>query len=988
MELNYDNLLRVLTLANDSERNSYQQDAESQLKSWESHPGYHYLLQDIYLKTELPLQIRWLAIICFKNGIEKYWRSSRSNAISKEEKAQIRTKLFCVLHEKNNQLTIQNAHSTARIVRFDFPGEWPSLFDDITKNLEEFVFQKNDLISTNNLLIILNQIIKTVSMVRIGRARHAMQSKAPIIVPMLIKLYLKFFLEFTSTLNLGLMQICYLCLKNLRRLIPEGFEQPHKNQDIVEFLKITVEHLQALIMEHEKYSSDLLEKYGKCYSKLYVNLINNNPTSFILLPCSQDIMSTFLSLLELKAQDIYNSNEENDFWETLALKGFTILKKMITYIYKKGAITLKQRNDKEEVQNAINKLSQKFFTANVVQHLCDLIINWYLRLKPSDLESWLLEPEEWCNEELSSSWEFQIRPCAENFYQDLIKYFKDDLSGFILNKLSNGLMNNDSTDDILIKDSILCTFQLSASSIADNVDFDKLLQDILIPEGLRNDLMDCKVLKRRICLIISEWALIKCSAESRVSIYKLLITFLQPDNKINDKVVKLTAIQTLRIVIDDWDFNKLDFQPFLQEFVGLSINILTEMNFTESKLYVLNTLAILIARFNPLIDHNTLIRILSVIPDYWNSSESENESILKNSLLRILKNLVISLNDNSFETYSIAIPLIRNCCSENSDLYSLLSEDGYDLWLALLQYCPNSQVNNNEILRLSELLQYGLVNSTEILPIILSITRSYALISPDLFRGNLGLELFRILSGYVSNMRDDSFSIFISLMDVLFLREIQDESFVNILISSGLFNAMLNYSLDPNQSIVSANKMFLVFSRLAYKSGEAFLQILDHLSIDSSRFLDTWLEYYNRNGNPRNKKINLLGLLSLISDAIPKKNETVSLKFADITKRVLLFLEEINETVDGNCMAYNQDFVYEDIDEYCYLDPNIKPHGEKIRYQNLLSENDPVYNINVRNFLVEVINKLRGSLQESDFNQLMTMNDQYSLERLQSLVPN
>lgn len=94
MELNYDNLLRVLTLANDSERNSYQQDAESQLKSWESHPGYHYLLQDIYLKTELPLQIRWLAIICFKNGIEKYWRSSRSNAISKEEKAQIRAKLF------------------------------------------------------------------------------------------------------------------------------------------------------------------------------------------------------------------------------------------------------------------------------------------------------------------------------------------------------------------------------------------------------------------------------------------------------------------------------------------------------------------------------------------------------------------------------------------------------------------------------------------------------------------------------------------------------------------------------------------------------------------------------------------------------------------------------------------------------------------------------------------------------------------------------
>lgn len=988
MDLNYDNLLKVLTLANESERNSYQQDAESQLKSWECSPGYHFLLQDIYLKTELPLQVRWLAIICFKNGVEKYWRSSRSNAIGKEEKARIKARLFYVLHEKNNQLTIQNAHSTARIVRFDFPGEWPSLFDDITKNLEDFCFQKNDLISTNNLLIILNQIIKTVSMVRIGRARHAMQSKAPIIVPMLIKLYLKFFQEFTSTLNLGLMEICYLCLKNLRRLIPEGFEQPHKNQDIVEFLKISVDHLQALIMEHEKYSSDLLERYGKCYSKLYVNLINNNPTSFILLPCSQNIMSTFLSLLELKAQDIYNSNEENDFWETLALKGFTILKKMITYIYKKGAITLKQRNDKEEVNNAINKLSREFFTPNVVQHLCDLIINWYLRLKPSDLESWLLEPEEWCNEELSSSWEYQIRPCAENFYQDLIKYFKDDLSEFILNKLSNGLMSNNSISDVLIKDSILCTFQLSATSIADNVDFDKLLQDVLIPEGLRNDLTDCKILKRRICLVISEWSLIKCSAESRVSIYKLLTTFLQPDNKINDKVVKLTAIQTLRIVIDDWNFNKLDFQPFLQEFVGLSINILTEMRFTESKLYISNTLAILIARFNPLVGHDTLMRILSIIPEYWDSTESENESILKNSLLRILKNLVVALNESSYETYSIAIPLIRNCCSENSDLYSLLSEDGYDLWLALLQFYPNGYPNNNEILKLSELIQHGMVNSTEVLPVILSITRSYALISPTLFKGELGLNLFRILSGYISNMRDDSFSIFVSIMDILFLQEIQDEAFMNILISSGLFNAMINYTLDPNQSIVSANKIFLVFSRLAYRSGEAFLQILNHLSIDSSRLLDIWLEYYNRNGNPRNKKINLLALLSLTSDAIPKKNELVTLKFSEITKRVLLFLEEINETLDGNCVVYNQDFVYEDIDDYSYLDPNIKPHGEKLRYQELLSRNDPVYTVNVKNYLVEVISRLRGSLQTSEFNQLMTMNDQYSLERLQSLVPN
>ena len=245
MPITYEEILNVLNIADGSERGPLQQNAEQQLKAWEICPGFHYTLQEIYLKTELPLRVRWMAIIYFKNGIEKYWRSSRANAISKEEKTQIKARLFYLIDEKNSQLTIQNAHAIARIVRFDFPGEWPTLFDDMSKSLEDYVFNKGNLVATNNLLVILNQMIKAVSMVRIGRARHALQSKAPILVPVLIKLYCKFFHMWTTSMDLTIMEICYLCLKNLRRIIPEGFEQPHKNIDIVEFLKLTVSHLQG-----------------------------------------------------------------------------------------------------------------------------------------------------------------------------------------------------------------------------------------------------------------------------------------------------------------------------------------------------------------------------------------------------------------------------------------------------------------------------------------------------------------------------------------------------------------------------------------------------------------------------------------------------------------------------------------------------------------------------------------------------------------------
>lgn len=987
MPLAYDELLNVLTVVDGSERSSLQQEAEQQLKTWETQPGYHYLLQDIYLKVELPLRVRWIAIICFKNGIEKYWRVSRVNAIGKAEKAQIKARLFFLIDEKNSQLAIQNAHSIARIVRFDFPSEWPSLFDDISRTLEDYVFTKGNMVATNNLLVILNQTIKAVSMVRIGRARHALQSKAPILVPVLIKLYCKFFQIWTSNLDLTTMEVCYLCLKNLRRIIPEGFEQPHKNHDVAEFFKVSVNHLQGLVMEHEKYSSDLLERYVKSYSKLYVNLINHNPTSFVLMPCSQEIMSTFLSLLEKKAESIYNSSEENDFWEALALKGFLILKKMVTYVYKQGAVTLKQRNDKDEVNNAITKLKTEFFTSQVIFNLCDLIITWYLRLKPSDLESWLLEPEEWTNEELSSSWEFQVRPCAENFYQDLIKFFSDGLSEFILNKISNGLANNDSVTNILIKDSILCTFQLSADSIADKVDFDQLLQQVFIPEGLRNDMVETKIVKRRICLIISSWVVVKCSRASRIDIYKLLINFLQPENKYNDKVVKLTAIQTLRTVINDWDFNKQDFQPFLKEFVSLSIRMLNDMGFTESKLYILSTLSTLVERCNPLIDQPTLISILEVVPGYWKSSSVGNEeSILKTSLLRVLKNLVVALNGNSTETHFITIPLIKSCCDQASENYSLLSEDGYELWLALLQYYPIDVEPNSELIDFFGLVQPALLHSTEILPTILAIARSYSLLIPKVFETEYGLEIFRVLSGYLANMRDDSFEVFIALTDILFLQEIRSEQFVSSLMSSGLINAMANYVLDENHSIVLANKILLVLSRLATKSAEVFLQVFHHLSIDTAKFLDVWMAYYKNNGNPRNKKVNLLALLSLASHGIPKNLHELPQKFPEIARRSLLFLEEVKEDTNGNCQAYGGDYIYSDIDNYSYLDPDIAPHGEKLRYQRLLENEDPVYKINLQVFVKEVISKLRQDLGESDFNAVMALNDQYTTEKLHELL--
>lgn len=986
--VSFDDILGALDAVDGPDRGPLQQQAEQQLKAWEVQPGYHYLLQEVYLKPELPLRVRWMAIICFKNGVEKYWRASRVNAISKEEKVQIRLRLFHMLDDKHNQLTVQNAHAIARVVRFDFPAEWPTLFEEIAESLESFVLTSTNLVAANNLLVILNQIVKSVSMVRIGRARHAFQSKAPIVLPIVIKLYLKLFHMWTASQDLSIMEICYMCLKNIRRIIPEGFEQPHKNYDIKDFFRVSISHLQSLIMEHEKYLSDLLEKYVKAYSKLYVNLINTNPTSFVLMPSSSEIITLYMSLLQTKAEVIYNSSEESDFWAVVALKGFLILKKMVNYVYKQGAVTLKQRNDKEEVNNAIALLKSQIFTPDVIRLLCDLIINWYIRLKQADLESWLLEPEEWTNEELSTSWEYQVRPCAENFYQDLIKYFKDDLSDFILNKISTGFTDAKSVQNILTRDSTFCTFQLSADSIADKVNFDQLLQQFFIPEAQNDELMENKIIKRRICLIINSWVSVDCSRESRIEIYKLLLTFLQRDNKINDSVVKLNAVQTLRTVVNDWNFNKLDFQPYLTDFVALLIQSLLDITITESKLYVIDTLATLIERCNPLVDRATLICILGIVPGYWEKSaaDTNKELILKASLLRALRNLVIALNQSSPETYSITIPLISSCCKPDLEFFSLLSEDGFDLWLAILQYYPLGVELRPEFVELFALVHPALIESTEILPTILSLARSYALLQPRLFVTEPGMAILQTLSGYIASMRDDAFEIFVSMMDILFLAEGYDQQFLQQMMSCGMMKAMLDFVMDDSLSIVLANKIFMLLSRLATSSPQILLEIISHLAVDSNKLLQVWVNYYKNNGNPRNKKVNLLALVSTLVYGCTQNSLGLPELLGVVLRACFLFMEEIFEEANGKCLAYDGDYPYSDIDNYAYLYPDIEPHGEKLRYQALLEEKDPVCLVNLRGFLQEKVKELRLPVGEAPFAQLMAMNDQYTNEKVQELL--
>lgn len=942
--IDYNTVLQALVVASSSIRGADQQMAESQLKNWEAEKGFHYHLQSVYINRELSLQVRWLAVICLKNGVEKYWRPTRINAITKEEKMEIRKRLFMTLDESNNQLTIQNAHLISRICRIDFPNEWPTLFEDMILILDACSHEvANSVVKLNNLMIIMNQVLKILSTVRIGKARIMLQSKAPILIPHFVKFYHLFFDQWSTNFDVTTMEVGYMFLKCLRRLIADGYTYQHRDKSIQEFMELTLQHFQKLLLLHETNPLELLEKYIKCYVKLYYNLVRENPCAFGLMHCSINILLTLLSLLQQKAELIYNLEVEadgSDFWEKIAIKSFVIMKSITNFAFQEQRSNIvKQRNDKAEIDQCVELLRSRFFTVELVESLINLITDYYLKLRPIDLENWAESPEEWFNEEMAVNWEFQVRKCAENYFQDLSTHFNEQIAAFIMSKIEQ--LGNDNLD-VISKDSILSIFELSANSIRSKCDFYQLLIDYFIPQALNNnDAVNSKLIKRRVCLIINEWFDEKGDANIRIQVYTFLSNLLADAN--NDIIVKLTAVQTLKYMVDDWEFRKRDFQKFTVDVVKNMLELVNSLKSTECKIFILNTLSVLIERNTPLISGELLIDVVSIVPILWQNSNSANEMIIKNSLLRLLKDITISLNKNSHLIYHIVLPLISVCCDYKSEFYGLLCEDGLELWSSIMKTIDSAGVLSAKLSdsQYLQMLAHALVNMTEVLPLVLTIIRSYFLVTCAIFDNEYGEQIFSVIASYLKTMKDDAVFLTSSIVEIAVMEpdtETNKEVFYNNLTKSRLFQEMIDYLVRDADNPYCEIKVSLPILRIMMDRTDYFVTNITPYEL--YLLLRNLVKFARNQFDPKVRKLFLLGLISMYKNMqyvesgaiLFSENDCdaeIEFKLQQLDKQAavasvlhqwvcpviemcIVFVEEIRENENGDLPVYHKHTAYDD----------------------------------------------------------------------------
>ncbi|KAL1914641.1 uncharacterized protein VTP21DRAFT_8052 [Calcarisporiella thermophila] len=942
-------LIAVLVDASSQQPDRLKQ-AELQLKQWETAPEFYASLQDIVYDKSLDLSIRWISAIYLKNGIDRYWRRTAKNAIQHEEKAKIRGRLLTALDEEHKQLAIQNAVVVSKIARLDFPNDWP----DILHRLLQIIQQTSTAVSASNptynptlvqqrALLTLHLVVKALCSKTLATGRTIYKQVAPELFRHIAELYARHIQSIFQALesggvnndnivNVGFnLETTALSLKCMRRLLSHGFDDFSKTQDTREFFVLSLSHLRKFrdLLKSMSPDSDLYSSFSThiiLIGKVYLNLQQFQLVPFIRTPGMVEVMQWYWRCLVEDGEKLTDRNPHPELSEKFLVQALILWKNIIkNYNYTPSR--------QEAIEEARKFINDNILTPSFVHSCAEVLISRFLVLRPEDLASWESDPEGWMNDEEADHWEYQLRPCSEKVFMDLLTSKREQLAPTMLSLLENVAKGE---GNLLLKDAVYCAIGLGANDLFDVLDFDGFLVNHLAIE-VNNLEQNYRILRRRIAWMIGKWISVKISKVIRPQVYTMLLRLISPETE-PDLVVRLTAVTALRSSIDEWDFEADSFSPFLRQTVADIARLLQDVDEFDSRMRILNCLSMVIERMEGRVIPFAQ-EIVGLLPPLWNAAGEEH--LFKSAILVTLTKLIGSLKEQSSNLHEIVVPLIQHSTDPNQPAHVYLIEDGLELWTATVHNAPRTTPELFGLIPVAvALLEYGSENLRKVLRIL----ESYALLNGELLVQSFSLPIFDGFARLLGDLKPQACNVIIRVLDTI-LQKSPVNTYSDVMINSGLLWKLLGSILENKESPLVLVSYFSVFSRIIVDNTEFFYRFIDMASRQCNpprpellgMFLDIWLDKFDNIGHPKQRKLNAMAFSSLIAST----DEQMLARLDQIIGVWCSVLSEVRESESGDALIYwRQDGDLEESGEEREDSP------EQLRKRELLRR-DPIHTTNL-----------------------------------------
>uniref|UniRef100_A0A3Q3G2L6 Importin-11 n=1 Tax=Kryptolebias marmoratus TaxID=37003 RepID=A0A3Q3G2L6_KRYMA len=947
-------VLQALTQAT-SQDTAVLKPAEEQLRQWETQPGFYSVLLNIFNNHMLDVNVRWLAVLYFKNGIDRYWRRV-APALSEEEKTSLRAGLITNFNEPVNQIATQIAVLIAKVARLDCPRQWPELIPILIESVKG-----QDGLQQHRALLTFYHVTKTLASKRLAQDRRLFQDLASGIYSFACSLwshhtdcFLQQVYARDEAAALNSLERTLLSLK-LRKLTVHGFQEPQQNMEVMGFLNAVFERLKQFLecrqVGPESTCREKLEKTIILYTKVLLDFLEYHPYAFIPL---------IQRSLEFAVSYIFTPAGEGVTFERFIVQCMSLIKMIVKNDAYKPAKNIDSKPENLEA----HKIKTAFFTHPTLTEIGRRLVSHYFLLTEEELAMWEEDPESFTG---GDSWKYSLRPCTEVLFLDIFHNYSQTLTPVLLDMVQNLQPTNvEDRVQLLMKDAYNAV-GLAAYELFDNVDFDQWFKNQLL--GELQVTHHYKLIRRRVIWLIGQWISVKFKSDLRPLLYEVILSLMQDP----DLVVRIETATTLKLV-DDFEFRTEQFLPYLESIFGLLFQLLQQVTECDTKMQVLHVISCVIERVNIQI-RPYVGCLVQYLPLLWKQSEEHN--MLRCAILTTLIHLVQGLGAESKNLYPFLLPVIQLSTDVSQPPHVYLLEDGLELLVTL----ENSPAITPELLRIFQNMS-ALLLSSENLRTCFQIVNAYIYLSATEFLQNYGESLCRSFCDLLKDITNEG--------QVQVLKVVEIALKVSPILGAHMFQPLLpavfRGIVDGERYPVVMSTYLGIMGRVLLQNSSFFSSLLTQMASECNQEMDQllgsviemWVDRMDNITQPERRKLSSLALLSLL----PSDN-VIQDKFCGIINICVEALHDVmtedSEMGTFKCMLMSHF-------EEPKLSEEEEPPTEQDKRKKLLALEDPVHSVSLQQFVYEKLKAQQALLGDQGFGVLMETVDTELVRQLQEFL--